>query len=211
MMKRIFIALCIIIPFALGVWQIFRLQLKSELISKIQSNIDQPPISLMENVTNKDEFVSVEFKCKYIEDKSIFLYNPSVYHGKTGFNLISACKLEDERTILVDQGFVVDKQSHHLAENELIVGIIIFPKKPHYFTPINDLDKNIWFNVNISESERFLNIKLENFYIKMNQQSKFFPIRGKFHANIPNNHLGYSITWFSLALAIFLISLRLKV
>ena len=206
-MKRLFVIFCIALPFCLGVWQIFRLDFKNELIERINQNMNREPFWVMENVTKKEEFVPVKFSCEYIRGKDLFLYNSSIYKGKTGFNLISPCKLEDGRTILVDRGFVMEQKSFS-SEDDFVVGVIIFPRKASFFAPENDLKQNIWFNINISEVEKFFDIKLENFYVKMTKTSTDFPIREKFQPNIPNNHLGYAITWFSLAIAIFMISVR---
>jgi surfeit locus 1 family protein len=203
LLKNFLVSLCLIVPFSLGIWQIYRLQIKTELIAKIRNHIDSPAVEIMEFITQKEEFIPVKFKCKNAHNKHILLYNSEIYQGKTGFSLITACKLENNKIILVDRGFVLQDLNEPLEED--IIGVIIFPRNPGYFIPKNDLEKNIWFSINLPESEKFLDLKLENFYVKMIDESKIFPIREKFNPHVPNNHLGYAVTWFSLAGIIMLI------
>ena len=51
----------------------------------------------------------------------------------------------------------------------------------------------------MEEMDKFLDLKFEDFYVKMSKISSEFPIREEYFPNIPNNHLEYSITWFALA------------
>jgi surfeit locus 1 family protein len=207
--KYFFAALSVILPFSLGIWQIYRLEIKRELIAQIENNIHASPKYIMDNVTKKEEFVPVKLRCVLdvistkINHKNILLYNPQIYRDKTGFSLITPCKLEDGRVILIDRGFVFGDMS--IAIEEEVIGAIIFPRSPSYFMPNNDIMNNIWFSINIKDAEKFFRVKLEPYYVKMTRESNTFPIREKFHPNIPNNHLGYAITWFSMAGIILLI------
>ena len=58
-------------------------------------------------------------------------------------------------------------------------------------------------NININEVSNFLSLPLLNFYIvEENNIKEKYPVGSQYNINIPNDHLQYAITWFSLALAL---------
>ena len=90
-------------------------------------------------------------------------------------------------------------------ESELVTinGIVKFQQKINYFTPNNNVIKNEWYYININEVSNFLSLPLLNFYIvEENNIEEKYPVGSQYNINIPNDHLQYAITWFSLALAL---------
>ena len=62
---------------------------------------------------------------------------------------------------------------------------------------------NEWYYVNLDEISTYFNISLNDFYLmEENNYKNKYPVGSQFYLNIPNDHLQYAITWFSLAIAL---------
>ena len=80
----------------------------------------------------------------------------------------------------------------------------------NYFKPKNDILNNYWFTLNDNDLFEYTGRKFSNFIIYETNSRLNFPNPKKITANISNNHLKYSFTWFSLAISIFLIYLYFR-
>ena len=82
-----------------------------------------------------------------------------------------------------------------------VMGNLQWPQEIDSFTPDNDLAANIWF----ARDVRALSAYLQTEPVLLVLRSSSFaddaakPLP-KMSANIPNDHLNYALTWFSLAL-----------
>ena len=84
--------------------------------------------------------------------------------------------------------------------------------KFNYFKPENDLENNYWFTLNDEDLNKFTGKIFPNYIIYLNNRvnDKNYPLQKNITANISNNHLKYALTWFSLAISIFLIYLYFR-
>ena len=105
--------------------------------------------------------------------------------------------------LLVDLGFVGLNSSYDISLNSNIslVGNLHWPNEVDNFTPEPDLKNNIWFARDVERIASFLQtdpifIILKDSSIKGTNITPM-PIDTK---HIPNDHLQYAITWFSLAI-----------
>ena len=108
--------------------------------------------------------------------------------------------------LLVNRGFITDAGLKNLNEDTEVLnitGMINFSSKKPYFIPNNNLQNNDWYYVNIKEIGEYLSLNLLNYYlIEENNLAEPFPIGSQYNIDIPNDHLQYAFTWFSLALAL---------
>ena len=200
-----FLWLLILIPLCLSCWQIYRYNIKISYQNALQ-------MESIESV-NLQEWQKTNLSCSYIPRKDIFLYDSRVYAGKTGFSLVSACEKSDGKIILVNRGFVINKNNNfdnHLDKQLDEQVVIRFFNRPNYFTPDNSSD--LWFFLDHKAAEQFLNLKLENYFVQILSGSKEFPLREELKIEIKNNHLGYAMMWLTLALIywIFLYNISKK-
>ena len=112
--------------------------------------------------------------------------------------------LENGTKILVDLGFVpeIEKNNKRNYGFTTIKGNLLWPNEVDYFTPEPNYNENIWFARDLKMLSKELGTEeilviasyynLENNIIQM-------PI----NTNLPNNHLQYAITWFSLSVVWF--------
>jgi surfeit locus 1 family protein len=72
------------------------------------------------------------------------------------------------------------------------------------FKPENDLENNIWFSVNLNDLEKLTGNKFSNFIVFLEDPNMKAPLPKKITVDVPNNHLKYAITWYSIAISILL-------
>ena len=72
------------------------------------------------------------------------------------------------------------------------------------FKPENDIKNNIWFSINLNDVEKFTKITFPNFMIYLENPEISTPLPKKITVEVPNNHLKYAITWYSIAISILL-------
>ena len=122
---------------------------------------------------------------------------------------------------LINRGWVPvelkdpSKRPHPLPEDSVIVsGMIRFPEPAGLFTPANHPEKNFWFTVDIPAMEKETGIKFQPFTVEIvdaNAARDTFPTPSDGKVVLRNDHLGYAITWFCLAIAAGVIGfLRLR-
>jgi surfeit locus 1 family protein len=205
----IFNLLAIIILLSLGTWQLERLRWKTDLIESMKENISLPPVKINSSIiSNIKNYNYRRFKLYgyYLYDKNITIYS-KVVNGKVGRHLVTPFKTKFGY-ILINRGFVPENykiESNVIKQdkNTSINGIVKFQQKINYFTPSNSIFKNEWYYINIEEISTYFKLDLNNFYIiEENNPNERYPLGSQYNINIPNDHLQYAITWFSLALAL---------
>ena len=75
--------------------------------------------------------------------------------------------------------------------------------------PDNDIKENYWFSLNREDILKFTGKKFSKYIIYLDGNYQF-PRPKKITANISNNHKKYAMTWFSLAISIFLLYLYFR-
>ena len=205
----IFSSLAMIILLSLGTWQLERLRWKSHIISTINKQISLSPREINASVINDIKnynYRRIKLEGTYIYNKNITIYS-KVLNGKVGRHLIIPFKTKFGY-ILINKGFIPKDYNINVAfaenaKNISINGIVKFQQKINYFTPKNNLITNEWYYINIDEISKFLNIPLLGFYlIEEDNPKERYPVGSQYNLKVPNDHLQYAITWFSLAIAL---------
>ena len=82
------------------------------------------------------------------------------------------------------------------------------PQKKGYFVPENEPDNGFWFTIKPNEFNKHLDILAEySFYIDeltLDEKLKI-PMPANGAIRVPNNHLQYAITWYSLAIGLIFV------
>ena len=200
----------------LGSWQVQRLSWKSDLISNYNNNFQQAPITVKELFKDRknNKYRRTVIYGEYDHANEIQIIGKT-YEGNAGFHIITPFILENNEIIYINRGWVpkkyADKKTRKfslLEENVKVVGLVRLPQKKGYFVPENEPENGFWFTIIPEELNRHLNIIGENeFYIdELNIDEKLklpMPANGK--VQVPNNHLQYAITWYSLALGLLIV------
>ena len=190
----------------LGTWQLYRLQWKMELISEITFGLNSTPIEYSNSIEkNYQRVVSNGF---YNFKDQIYLYSLN-QKGKPGFDVITPFETTGKEIVLVNRGWI-PKELKELPEinstqdRTKITGLLRKIYKANIFKPNNDIKGNIWFSVNLEDMEKFTGKKFSNFIIYLEDIEVKSPSPRKITVDVPNNHLKYAITWYSIAISILL-------
>ena len=159
-----------IFTFALGTWQLQRLQWKINLIDELKEKLEREPITLPRLV--KWDRISLRFYYILTPTKSLsvipdfifrkvllkgrwdhehtMLIGPRVREGSHGYHVVTPLMRPDGSTVLVDRGFIskdkVDKAGHLLENEEVqILGMLRTAQARNSFTPNNLPDEGIWY------------------------------------------------------------------
>jgi surfeit locus 1 family protein len=217
--KRILIPLILTIPIfiiliSLGFWQLNRLKEKKLFIETVDITLNRDPVTLPYS-KNPSIYSKIKTNGYFLENLTIYLYGlRSMSIEKNGYYLLVPFKTDDNRIIMVARGWFshnnkgnISLKNNHIHQE--IIGVVLPPEKQSIFIPKNDHKNNIWFTLDLKEMSENLGLKLENFYLIQlepeNLPEIITPLDAKSLLAIRNDHLGYAITWFSLAFALLVI------
>jgi surfeit locus 1 family protein len=199
----------------LGVWQVQRLHWKEGLLAQLAANASAPPVELadveMRAATGGGvEFMRVKFRGTYRHDAWKKMI--STYDGGQGWTIITPAVSTDGHAVIVDRGRIPGQrlESFDQPEGEVeVLGVIrTYPNGQAYFDPANDPKANLWYwwdvQAMLRESGLPGGLKPFPFVVQLLPESVTadFPRPPEPKANLANNHLGYAITWFGLALTL---------
>ena len=185
----------------LGKWQIDRLYWKLDVLKKIDQKIAAAPVLLpAEPSESVHKYLSVEISGQFLQESIRVLASKKRYGA--GYRIIHVFRTNGRR-LLVDLGFVGLETDYDidLSSDISLVGNLHWPDELDNFTPEPDLENNIWFARDVErvasalQTEPIL-IILKDSTLK-DKNIKPMPIDT---THIPNDHLQYAITWFSLAI-----------
>lgn len=221
------LALMLTMLVALGVWQMQRLTWKTELIARIDTQMQMPPEALPAEITSPVdwEYRNVALAGDF-DPKAVFWIKPRTENGKVGAHMLAGFRRTDGGLpVFVNLGFVpddlMDKTSVPTPEDNRVEGVVQIPYKS-YFTPDNDPARGDWYWADIPALAKAVG------YAAAAPVIVTVPPRGKDYvpphgggypsgfavtANIRNNHLQYALFWFGMAailLVVFTLSQREK-
>ncbi|WP_417828493.1 SURF1 family protein [Thalassospira sp.] len=210
---KISAGLSLVILLGLGSWQVDRLFWKQNLIESRQEQAHMAPIKVPTDTTLDP---AMAFRAAYAE--GVYLNDQEKYlmartrRGNVGFQLITPLEQPDGRIILVNRGWVPqdyrepETRPESLIEGPVRVsGVLRLPKQKHWAQPENDALRNQWFYVDVNHMAEDTGAELASpYYLELDDipVPGGLPIGGQAKVDLPNNHLEYAITWYSLALTL---------
>lgn len=186
---------------ALGVWQVQRLAWKEAIIADINNRIAAAPVALPAVPDPEaDAYLPVTVSGE-IGEQALHVLVSQKQKG-AGYRVIAPMELEGGRRVLIDLGFTATSNKDAIAPagTATLTGNLQWPQEVDSFTPEADMDRNIWFARDVEVMAETLDT--EPLLIVMREGTgpdpKITPLPVD-TARIPNDHLQYAITWFSLA------------
>lgn len=185
---------------SLGVWQVQRLAWKEGVIADIEARIVAAPVTLPENPDPAmDVYLPVRAEGRFTGETLRVLVSQKVVGA--GYRLITAFETGGRR-LLVDRGFIpTDAPMPVLLDTRTtVIGNLQWPQETDGFTPSPEIDTNIWFARDLPYMAEVLNADPVLLVVREispgEAQVAPLPVDT---SRIPNDHLQYAITWFSLA------------
>jgi surfeit locus 1 family protein len=208
----------------LGSWQVRRLAWKEALIATVSARFAAPPTPLPAPAewarlnAEQDEFRRVVVSASFLNDKEALVYTTgsSLRAGESGpgYWVFTPARF-DGGTVVVNRGFVpqgrqnpATRRDGEVAGTVQIVGVLRWPEQPGLFTPAADPANNLWFARDPAAIAAAKGVgPVAPFYIEQEAPPApgGLPQVGALHPSFPNNHLGYAITWYGLALVLVVV------
>jgi surfeit locus 1 family protein len=200
-----FVFLFIILFCFLGTWQLYRLDWKNSLITEITEGLNSEPVLYSySSVKNYQRFI-LEGEFDY--SNQLYFYSLST-KSEPGFDVFTPYKLKDGNFVLVNRGWIKKELKNKVEINQnqssKIIGVAKTEFKINIFKPENEPKNNIWFSINFDEFETQLGVKLNRAIFYLDDKNINLPKPREINADLPNNHLKYALTWYSIAISILL-------
>ena len=199
-----------VVLMSLGFWQVARLHWKEGLLADIAAATANPPIPLG---ASPRAFTKVFVTGRW-DPAHAALYGTDVRNDKLGAFMIEPLLRADGPPILVDRGFVPDGAGklQDPIGSVTVVGYIREPEYLHWWGIKDDLAERHFYTLNPQVIAAELGFPAPQSYTLVAMgNATTYPEPAHAFPDLPNNHLSYTITWFSLALVnvvIFLLSSR---
>ncbi|MDX2074639.1 MAG: SURF1 family protein [Alphaproteobacteria bacterium] len=191
-----FVVLC-----ALGTWQLQRLAWKESIIAASEARRHLPILAGLPEDTGDLVYRKAALTGRFLYDHTIHLIGRQ-QGMNVGYYMVTPFALDDDgRVILVNRGFSPLGKETKPAGLVTVSGVFRPLRQKRYFAPENVPEKNIWTYEDLDKigemvGQRPLPLVLE---VIGQQEKNVFPIPDDGKIIFQNNHLGYAITWFALA------------
>ncbi|KAG0043169.1 surf-like protein [Gryganskiella cystojenkinii] len=217
------LALCPIITFGLGTWQVQRLRWKVDLIEQLEDRMALEAIPLPRKV-NLDaiedfEYRKVKVTGHFLHDEEILLGPRTRGDGQPGYFLITPfVRNNGGSKILVRRGWVPrDKKDQStrpegLTEGEVTVEGLLRTgeQKASSFVPENNPGKNEWYSLDLEAMANQVGaqpvvvemiLDTPAHMVKSELIDKNIPVGRSPVVELRNHHKEYIVTWYSLCVA----------
>ncbi len=184
----------------LGTWQVQRLAWKQGVLARIEARIAADPVPLPAAPrAGADTYLPVTVNGTVLPGELHVLV--SIKRVGPGYRIIAPFLTADGRRILLDRGFVRTEAADaaRTAGPLTVTGNLHWPQEIDRYTPEPDPAANTWFARDVPAMAAALGTEPVLLVARSRTDPQVTPLPVD-TAGIPNDHLQYAITWFSLAL-----------
>ncbi len=184
----------------LGIWQMQRMTWKEGLLETIDARIAADPVPLPEAPNEAQDRYRAVAVTGEIEDQELHVFWVTK-EAQTGYRIISPLVTQDGRRVLLDRGFVPSsaKDDMRSTGDSTIIGNLLWPDDGDWTTPAPEEDTNILYARDLTYMAERLGTEPVLIVARSSSLQAEVAPEPVTSAGIPNNHLQYAITWFSLA------------
>lgn len=210
------IALAVLL--ALGFWQLERLAWKESLIAQIEARAHGAPAEIVPEArwpdwrAADDEFRRVRLTGTFLHDLEVAVHGlMSGQRGSPlqGYYIFTPLRLASGAVVMVNRGFVpmdlrdpARRTEAAPAGEVAVAGLVRAPEVRGLFMPENEPTAERWFVRDVAEMARARGLeRAAPFWVDLDPApgATGWPRPGQTRLAIPNNHLGYALTWFGIA------------
>ena len=182
---------------SLGVWQVQRLDWKATSLAAITARIADAPVALPQRPDpDQDKYLPV-VAVGALAGPELFILTS--HDGAPGYRVIAAFETAGRR-VMADLGFITleAKSTPRVTADLTLTGHLHWPQEVDGWTPAPDGD--LWFARDVPAMAAALGTEPALIVVAAMSGADLgvtpLPIDT---GDIPNDHLGYAITWFGLA------------
>lgn len=207
---------------ALGAWQMQRKAWKDGLVAQIAARTEGQPIPLAEAVRRMAaaedlEYTRVVAKGRFLSGREAYAWAPAA--SGPGWHVYAALETADGAVLVVNRGYVPDayrepatRPEPEGVEREL-TGLLRKPEVPSVFAGKTDVARRLWYWRDLDGMATAMlgptRAKALPFFLDAEATpgppeagQPRTPQGGTTRLEIPNRHLEYALTWYSLALTL---------
>jgi surfeit locus 1 family protein len=212
-MKRVLIIAVVVSAlatlFGLGFWQLDRRAWKQDLLAELDANLAAPAVTMTVAPMSDLAWRRASFTGVWAASTPVQIRSRTL-NGQVGSDYAAALALKDGDVIVVRLGWMRDPAAAPaLPDGKVTVSGVLFPTpRPTAFTPDNTPpDRWLWLDPKpIAESQGADAARTSTLALNLLAAPKGLTARPA-RPNVPNDHLQYAMTWFSLAAALAVIVL----
>ena len=213
----LFTIISLAILLALGTWQMNRLSWKEALIEQVNARTQMPPQDLDQLLSGVAETTELEYAVVTVTGAFDHSREAHLYRLKTGgspgYNIITVLQREGLPDVLVNRGYVplTKKDPATRLEGQItgsvsVSGLVRLPQSATSFLPPNNPGANEWYFYDFESIRDFLTAPdVLPVFVEADATANpgGLPEGGLTRIEFKNDHLGYAITWYGLAAALF--------
>lgn len=212
------VLLAVSVLIGLGTWQLVRRAEKHALIARIEAQMKAPPASLPVTVADPRalDYRRVAVTGRYLYGREIRLAN-RVRKGVPGVHVVTPLVPDSGPTVLVDRGWAPAPRAGEPAPSiampsgrVTVTGIARVPAAPGAFTPANDPARELWFSLDLVRIAEVRGLGELAPVVIVADDVRYpqwpYPIGGAGKVELRDDHLGYALTWYSLAFVLMAIA-----
>jgi surfeit locus 1 family protein len=184
----------------LGTWQVQRMYEKRAQLDEMTAGISTPAVPVPAQLDpEKDRYRPVTAE-GHFTGQTLYVLSGQPMIG-AGVQVISVLEMADGRRLLVDRGFLPDdEKTKPLTVREVkILGNLMWPRDSNQYTPPPDPKTGLWFARDAKAMSALLHTE-PTFIVARAPTGDGIEAMPVDTSSIPNDHWGYAITWFLLAL-----------
>jgi len=206
----------VLVLLGLGTWQLERRAWKLDLIAARAAGLAAPPIELPDRIPDPAalDYHRVWVEGRFRNDREFDLIGR--FSGdKPGYQIVTPLILADGSAVLVNRGFVplaakdaASRPASQLDGTVRVEGVARLPTAPGWLTPANQPAGNVWFYPDLAQMAATAGLsRVRPVLIEAGPAPNpgGLPIGGQTQIDLPNDHLQYAVTWYSLAVALAVI------
>lgn len=204
--------------FALGTWQVYRLQWKLELIERVNQRVHAAPEPIPaparwpQVTAASDEYRHVSVSGVYLPALSTRVQALTALGS--GWWLLTPLRTDDGHAVLINRGFIADDTvpSAPYLKPVTVTGLLRISEPKGRFLRANDPAHEQWYSRDVQAIAQARGLQnVAPFFIDADAASGhndtsagdgLQPIGGLTVVSFPNNHLVYALTWYALALMV---------
>lgn len=208
---------------ALGIWQLYRLQWKLALIERVDARIHAspvtppPPADWPHISKDGDEYRHVILQGRYLAGRDSRV--KAVTELGPGYWLLTPFQTQDGSIVLVNRGYVPENwHGEETPADTEVTGLLRLSESGGGFLRENDAANKRWYSRDVAAIAAAQDLKNVAPYfvdadaapgsaaiithegVNLAPGTLSWPRGGLTAVSFPNNHLGYALTWFVLAL-----------
>jgi surfeit locus 1 family protein len=194
----------------LGSWQVERLNWKNKLVETFNAQIALDPTDAPVAIKDMEDwrYRRVRLQGVFQHEKEI-LMTGRPFEGSAGFHVLTPFLLNDNRIVIVNRGWVPEKQRKREKRPTTLVdgfvtvlGILREDRRRGAFVPDNEPHNEVWLYVDTNEMANHRKIfPIAPYYVDVIRDPGPYvlPIGASTTITVRNEHLQYAATWFLLA------------